>query len=82
MSPMRTISLLDLGRLTKSEKEARSSLKTVRGMAKIACLNSYMARLAGPANLCNLIPGKHINKDGRKCFSGDKAALKKSGQPG
>ncbi|CAE7495841.1 unnamed protein product [Symbiodinium pilosum] len=35
MSPMRTIYMLDLGVLTKSEREARTSLKTTRIVASI-----------------------------------------------
>ena len=78
-SSMATISSLDLGRLSRAERERRTSLATVRFLAYT--LGLVPINRPNPQHHANKIccSGRFIDKRGVARFRGDKEALQKSG---
>ena len=76
-SSMATISSLDLGRLSKEERERRTSVTTVRAFDEHITIHEPAQSPTPHQNTC--CSGRFIDKKGVPRFSGNKDALKKSG---
>ena len=74
---MATISSLDLGRLSKEERERRTSVTTVRAFDEHITIHEPAQSPTPHQNTC--CSGRFIDKKGVPRFSGNKDALKKSG---
>ena len=79
LSPMPTISQLDLGRLSKADKAKRTKITTVRAMPEHQKPYSYLLLTPRIKPGTLLSPDRHLGKDGKMKFTCRKSELKQSG---